>query len=86
MTVFKHDTHTAHVIKNGRGVKTGIVLIKNTGRKLSIRSLLRSWKFYVRIHSLKYWFVTIRLPFFYFEKDNGGFSIGTQNRYLWVIF
>lgn len=82
--VFTHKTHTVYEIRNWSANKKGIVIIKKTGDKINLKSLLHFWKFHIRIYKNN-WFAIIRTPFFMFEKNNGGFEIGHPNCYLWVI-
>jgi hypothetical protein len=80
MKVFKHKSHTAYEIRPWKVKEHGIVLIRETGNKKSIKTLFHNWKLYI---NKRFWI--IRAPFFYFERNNGGIQIGIPNFYLWVI-
>lgn len=91
MNVFKHDGHTAYSFKRGK-----FVLMQYTKDKVRfyfpkagiVNGLkgLKNIKFRIKPHrEFRYWHWTFRLPFFYWNKDNGGFKIGLPNLYLWVI-
>jgi hypothetical protein len=89
MRVFKHKEHTVYeinkrltIIKKHDKVKfyfpqTG--LIKGLKGLCNIRFKIYPNRFWQYFH----WF--IRLPGFYWEKNNGGFMIGFNNFYLWSI-
>jgi hypothetical protein len=82
MTVFKHSTHWVYRITKK------LVLIRNNGRShVHWRALWlpRNWRFRLYIRRGQ-WFLFVRLPFLLIKKNNGGFSIGTQNHYAWFIF
>ena len=82
---YKHETHTAYEIRKWSANKKGIVIMKKTGDKLNLKSLLHFWKFHISIHKNN-WFVIIRTPIFLLEKYNGSLEIGHPNLYLWVIW
>jgi hypothetical protein len=79
MKKFEHKDHTAYEIKKK------LVFIKNHNNKIqwiariNKKLQLVNWRFIISK------FVLIRTPFLYIEKNNGGFSIGTPNNYLWFI-
>ena len=85
MQIFKDKgSHTTYALTKK------IVLIKNEkchkvkfyfkGHGFAnFRFNIRPCKNYQYFH----WF--IRLPFFLFEKDNGGYKIGNSSCYLWFI-
>ena len=82
---YKHETHTAYEIRKWSANKKGIVIMKKTGDKLNLKSLLHFWKFYINIHKNN-WFVIIRTPIFLLEECNGNLKIGHPNLYLWVVW
>ena len=47
---YKHETHTAYEIRKWSANKKGIVIMKKTGDKLNLKSLLHFWKFHISIH------------------------------------
>jgi hypothetical protein len=90
MKIFKHEGHTAYEFKKD------VVGIKNTGSKVRFyfpkAGLFKGFKglcnirFIIRPHKqfqCFYWL--IRLPFFYWERNGGGVSIGLPNLYMWFI-
>ena len=87
MKKFIHPTHKAYEIRRWESGGFGIVLIRNTGNRIniSIQFNLDNIHFHYSRPNKYQWFAVVRMPFFLFEKDNCGFKIGTQNRYLWVI-
>lgn len=85
MKAFRHKTHTAYEIRNWSANKKGLVIIKKTGDKLNLKSLLHFWKFYIRIYKNN-WFLILRTPILKLEKFNGSLEIGHPNCYLWVIW
>ena len=85
MKKFVHSTHTAWEIRQWKKRKNGIVLIKLTGDRMNLRTLLQNICFRIHRTGQKKWFVTIRLPFFYLMKDNCNIHIGFPNIYIWVV-
>lgn len=85
MIKFRHDSHIAWEIRKKTKEKSGIVLIKKTGDRMNLRSILCNSCFRYRRPNKKQWFMTIRSPLFYFMKDNFNVHIGFPNRYVWVI-
>jgi len=89
MQIFRHEGQTVYelkknlvIIKNHNKTrfyfpKAG--LIKGLKGLCNIRFIIRPNKTWQYFHWL------IRLPFFYCEKNNGGFWIGTNGMYLWSI-
>lgn len=47
---------------------------------------LRNIRFSIKLHLHWYNHVFIRLPFFYFEKNNFDYKIGLPNLHLWKIY
>lgn len=82
-----HSTHTVWEIRPWTKEKCGVVLIKHTGDKLSLKSLFckENIRFHYNKPNKKQWFLFIRLPFLYIEKNNFNFYIGTPNKYIWFI-
>ena len=85
INIYKHKTHITYQIRKRSVNKKGINIVKNTGHKLNLKSLLHYWKFYIRIHKNN-WFVIIRTPIFLLEKANCDLIIGHPNYYLWIIW
>lgn len=85
MVKFQHNSHTAWEIRKRSKEKSGIVLIKLTGDRKNLRSILHNSCFRYSRPNKKQWFMTIRSPLFYLHKDNCNFHIGFPNRYVWVI-
>lgn len=90
MQIFRHETHTVYVLRDYRnkkrdGYQTGVTLIHQTGRRMCARALWhpKNLLFYVQPGKLR-WHWMIRLPFFWYERNNCGFEIGHPNLYLWV--
>ena len=83
MKIFRHEGHNAYQLINGK-----LVAIKRKNKiKFWFRGIgFKNLKFTVSPHrQLRYWYWLIRLPFFYWQRDNGGVQIGLPNFYLWVI-
>jgi hypothetical protein len=89
LQIFRHKGHTVYqinkklvIIKQHDKVKFYFPkagLIKGLKGLCNIRFIIhpnRSWQYF-------HWL--IRLPGFYWEKNNGGFWIGTNSLYLWSI-
>lgn len=83
MNIYHHKTHTAFAIRNWDQYHSGLVIIRNTGNRIPILTLLnpKNWRFNIESN-----FWCICLPFFLFNKDNCGIEIGHPNLYLWIIF
>lgn len=89
MQMFRHKGHTVYEINKklvivkvhdkirfyfpGYGIKKGLKGLRN------LRFRMYPSRFWQYFHWL------IRLPGFYWEKNNGGFKIGTNRLYLWSI-
>lgn len=92
MKVFKHEGHIAYEISKRfvvmRYIGDGKVKFHfpEAKRVKGTRTGFVNIKFWIHLNKqLKYWSWIIRLPFFYWVKDNGGFQIGLPNLYLWGI-
>lgn len=87
MKKFVHSSHTALEFRQWKPRKVGVVLIKETGNRMSLASQFHREN--IRLHynrPNKYqWFAFVRMPLFFFEKNNSGFKIGTPNIYFWFI-
>lgn len=86
MKKFKHDTHTAWELRPWKAEKPGLVIIRNTGDKMTIfdRWNWRNFRFRVW-RSKPRWHWLIRTPHFYLCRDNGGLEVGHPNLYFWWI-
>lgn len=80
------DGHSVYAITKKK------IFIKKTESKVQFffkvkgKIKILNFKFSIRPHrQWKYFHWLIRFPFFYWEKNNGGFEIGLPNFYLWVI-
>lgn len=82
MKKFVHESHTAIEL-----LKRKIVIINHDKIQMFNRRVkFANWRFLIQPNKrwlYFHWF--IRLPFFYFEKDNVSIKIGTPNSYLWLI-
>ena len=87
MKTFIHSTHTVWEFKRWRPHKSGLVLIRETGNRMSLASQFHpeNIRFHYRRPNKYQWFAFVRFPFFFFEKNNTGFKIGTPNIYFWFI-
>jgi hypothetical protein len=87
MEVFRHSTHTAYAIRPWKVGRRGLIVIRETGNRLAARDLwnVRNFRFCVWPSRFYRWHWFIRLPFFFFSRDNCGMKIGHPNLYLWVI-
>jgi hypothetical protein len=82
MDIYKHKSHNVYVLKKN------INLMKNNQKIKFFRKgkFISDLQFMIRPHKeWRYFRWFIRLPFFYFERHNSGFCIGTSNLYLWFI-
>ena len=83
MKIFRHEGHNAYQLINGK-----LVVIKRKNKvKFWFKGIgFKNLKFTVSPHGqLRHWHWLVRLPFFYWQRDNGGVRIGMPNFYLWVI-
>ncbi|EGC8431310.1 hypothetical protein H9185_001189 [Listeria monocytogenes] len=87
MKKFIHPGYTAWEIRPWTKEKFGIVLFELTGDKVSYKSLFckENFRFYYRRPNKKQWFLFVRLPFLYIDKNNSGIKLGTQNKFIWII-
>jgi hypothetical protein len=75
---FEHKGHIAYELRKGFVVIKHKIGNKIAWQRNGIR--LINAKFII-----KRGFWLIRLPFFYFHKNNCGFEIGLPNLFLWII-
>jgi hypothetical protein len=84
MKVFRHKRHNAYQI-----TKKLVIVKYNKGSKIKFYFKGRGFsnlKFSLYPHKeWRYFHWLIRLPFLYFQKNNGGYEIGFPNCYLWII-
>ena len=87
MNVYTHPTHTAYAIKPWKVGRKGLIVIRETGNRLAARDLwnVHNFRFYIRPSKYYRWHWFIRLPFFYFCRDNCNTKIGHVNLYVWII-
>ena len=85
MKVFRHKTHTAYEIRKWSVNKKGVLIIRKTGDRYNLKTLMHFWKFRVNRGKTN-WFMTIRTPIFIVIKHNGSLEIGHPNYYLWIIW
>lgn len=86
MKIFKHEGHTAYQLWKSKSYKSLLfIVIKDKIQWIAKTKqglkLVPNFRF-----SFKYPHIFIRLPLFYFEKNNRGIMFGTNNRYFWFIF
>lgn len=91
MRVFPCKSHVAYEIRPIKQIRpekhqTGIVIIRRTGNRMKTRDLwnLANLRFCINPGKPR-WHWMIRLPFFWFLKDNCSLEIGHPNLYLWLI-
>lgn len=90
MRVFRHKFHIVYELSKKLVIIKKLDKIKfwfpKEHRPPETKCGLVNIKFIVHPHKqFKYFHWLIRLPFFYWEKNNGGFKIGLPNLYLWNI-
>lgn len=75
MIKYEHTGHIAYKIKDS------VIVVKNKDKiKFYSHGKFFNFKFYI-----KKYFTLIRLPFFYFHKNNTGIEIGLPNFYVLFI-
>lgn len=83
MNIFKYERYTVYQLyKSRKNSCKNILLIKNTKPHTIKIYFSKNCKFYFSFRNLKYINCVIRLPFFYFLKNNGCIDIGLNNLYF----
>jgi len=83
MEIYKHESHIVYKIRKK------IVVMRYINQKLKFYHKgigFINWRFSIRPHKeFRYFHWFIRIPFFFCEKKNGGFTIGSNKLNIWFI-
>jgi hypothetical protein len=82
MDVYKHKEHTVY-----RLCQKTIFFKRHSKMQFWFKGkLVKNHRFRIKPHKQwKYFQWFIRLPYFYFERNNSGIRLGTPNQYFHVI-